>query len=149
MLDLSPVVQRLQDRCTLFKDVDFALSLELAMDQVKRTPCVYLLQSSTQAGPQRAASGVHIQQSVERFDLLLFVNATGATTGTSARAKRLTDVLAATVNHAQAALLGWTWDVAVNPLRLTGGKLVDLHQGVLIWRDSYETDTQLRVTTPT
>lgn len=147
MLDLSPIVTRLRAQCGSFKDVDFALNAQASTDDIKRMPALYLLQGTWKAGPQRASTGMHIQNVTTSFDLIYFVNATGANTASGKRASQTTDQLAALQTEVTAAIVGWTWSEFVNPIRAVSGQLSELDANRLIFTERFETDAELRIVT--
>ena len=147
MLDLAPIVVRLRTRCVSMKDVDFAFNQTLAVEDIKRFPSMYVLQNSLNAGPQRAATQMHIQQITETFDVLLFISATGVGVASSKRAEVLKDVAKAHTDELEAALIGWTWSPYIQPLRIVRAQLVDLDQARMILRHTFATDFEFRKTT--
>lgn len=145
MLDFSPVVQRLRAQCSLFRDIDFASNQPEAIEDIKRMPALYLLPANWRAASQRASTGIHIQQVVEQFDLLYFINVTGAMKGTAARSAKLQDTVNAHTSAVWQAIVGWTWDTAYAPISAVSGQLVQLDATRMIFSERFETSGQYRV----
>lgn len=143
--DLSPVLLRLQRRCSSFREVLFALDAPTATQDVKRLPALYLLQAEDRAGAQRTASGAHTQQVTTQFDVHLFMSAVGIGAPSSKQAKHAEDRLGVLKKEVVLALTGWTWLNTVSPIRYAAGKLMGLNSDVLVYRLKFETDAQLRV----
>lgn len=149
MLDFTPVVLRLREQCSLFRDIDFASNQPEAIEDIKRMPALYLLPANWRAAPQRAATGIHIQQVTEQFDLLYFINVTGAVKGAAARSARLQDEVNRHTSAVWSALVGWSWDAgSVSPISAVNGQLVQLDATRMIFSERFETSASYRVERP-
>ena len=145
MLSFSPVLERLQSQCSLFKDVAFAVNQAEAIDDTKRMPALYLLPATLRATPQRASAGLHIQQVTEQFDLIYFLNVTGAIKGTAARAKKQEDETQRYTEQVWSAIVGWTWSPTITPISVVSGQLVLLDSTRMIFSERFEVSSEYRV----
>ena len=64
MLSYAPVLERLQQHCSLFKDIGFAINQAEAIEGTKRMPALYLLPATLRAQPSPVGSSVHTQMVV-------------------------------------------------------------------------------------
>ena len=145
MLSFAPVLARLQAQCSLFKDIGFAVNQAEAIDDTKRMPALYLLPAALRATAQRASSGIHIQQVTEQFDLVYFLNVTGAIKGTAARAKQQEDVTEQFTAQVWSAIVGWSWSPTVTPISVVSGQLVLLDSTRMIFSERFEVSSEYRV----
>ena len=145
MLSFAPVLERLQSQCSLFKDVAFAVNQAEAIDDTKRMPALYLLPATLRATPQRASAGLHIQQVTEQFDLIYFLNVTGAVKGTAARAKKQEDETQRYTEQVWSAIVGWTWSPTITPISVVSGQLVLLDSTRMIFSERFEVSSEYRV----
>lgn len=145
MLSFALLLERLQSQCSLFKDINFALNQAEAIEDTKRMPALYLLPATLKATPQRASTGIHIQNVTEQFDLVYFLNVTGAVKGTSARAKQQEDLKQQHTAQVWDAIVGWTWSPTVTPISVVSGQLVLLDSTRMIFSERFETSSEYRV----
>lgn len=145
MLSFAPVLERLQAKCSLFKDIAFAVNQAEAIDDTKRMPALYLLPATLRATPQRASSGIHIQLVTEQFDLVYFLNVTGAVKGTAARAKKQEDETERYTAQVWQAIVGWTWSPVVTPISVVSGQLVLLDSTRMIFSERFEVSSEYAV----
>ena len=144
MLSFAPVLERLQAHCSLFKDIGFAINQAEAIDDTKRMPALYLLPATLRAQPSPVGSSVHTQKVVEQFDLVYFLNVTGAIKGTAARAKKQEDETQQYTAEVWQAIVGWTWTPTVAPVSVVSGQLVLLDSTRMIFSERFETWSQYR-----
>ena len=145
MLSFTPVLERLQQQCSLFKDINFAVNQAEAIDDTKRLPALYLLPATLRATPQRASTGIHIQLVTEQFDLVYFLNVTGAIKGTAARAKKQEDETQLFTAQVWSAIVGWTWSPYISPINVVSGQLVLLDSTRMIFSERFEVSSEYRV----
>lgn len=145
MLSFAPVLERLRTQCSLFKDIGFAVNQAEAIDDTKRMPALYLLPATLRATAQKASSGIHIQQVTEQFDLVYFLNVTGAITGTAARAKKQEDETQQYTAQVWSAIVGWTWSPTITPITVVSGQLALLDSTRMIFSERFEVSSEYRV----
>ena len=145
MLSFAPVLERLQSQCSLFKDIGFAVNQAEAIEDTKRMPALYLLPATLRATPQRASTGIHIQLVTEQFDLVYFLNVTGAIKGTAARAKKQEDETQRYTEQVWSAIVGWTWSPTITPISVVSGQLVLLDSTRMIFSERFEVSSEYRV----
>lgn len=147
MFDLFPVLQRIEACCPSIKNADFALNVPEAIESIKRSPAVFVLQANIKARPNVNASAQHLQLLTQEFDVVSFLNATGLRGANRALQRAATDLLAAHCRELYAALIGWSWDRSITPIALVRGQLVQLSGSHLIWADRFSFEGQWRTTT--
>lgn len=145
MLSFAPVLERLQQQCSLFKDVNFAINQAEAIDDTKRMPALYLLPATLRATAQKASAGIHIQNVTEQFDLVYFLNVTGAVKGTAARSKKQEDETQKFTDQVWSAIVGWTWSPYITPISVVSGQLVLLDSTRMIFSERFEVSSEYRV----
>ena len=145
MLSFAPVLERLQSQCSLFTDIGFAVDQAEAIEDTKRMPALYLLSATLRATTQKASSGIHIQLVTETFDLVYFLNVTGAIKGTAARAKKQEEAKQQYTAQVWSAIVGFTWSPYIAPISVVSGQLVLLDSTRMIFSERFETSSEYRV----
>lgn len=135
-MDLQPWIERLEG-LGLVRSIEGTAELATARRDYQRPPAQWVMPLAEQAQPGR---GMPIRQRVTaRIAVVTCVRNFRDAHG-RAGLKELQPVRDGTI----AGLLGWHPDPEGGPVTYAGGKLVDLRDRVIWWRDEFNADFWLR-----
>ena len=134
ILDLTPVIARLQATLTGFKSIGGSAELDAVIDLKPATPAAFVLPLAESAVHTDLTGGTH-QRISQRFGVLLCVSNVRDPKG----AQALTD-LATLRTQLRTALVGWIADAATQePAHFVAGRTLKMDgDGRLWWLDEFE-----------
>jgi len=127
------VIGRLRAQVSALRKVSGAVDFASATPDLKATPVAYVVPLAEAAGPNALANQVRQKMEVH-FGVIFAIGSLRDARGEAA--KEALEPLRAAV---RSALLGWTPDTGFNPIYCTGGRLVDMSEGILWWQDDFTT----------
>ncbi len=137
--DLAPVVERIRTGTTVFRVVDFAATFEaLRARGLPALPASFVMPEAEATAPNKLASGVS-QEVTVRFAVWLFAKYAGDALG-----GRAIDLLKPLRDPLFEALLAWQPAGADGVVEFAGGRMAQLSDGILVWRDAFAFNTRYR-----
>lgn len=132
-MQLAPLIARIDVRMPTLTHITAASSVPLAIAALKTYPSACVVMPRGNAGKNSLVNAVN-QHVDDSFAVILAVKNVRDMQGVAAAAEM--DTLRPLLS---AALLGWTFDAAYEPIEYVGYQLVAYQDGLLFWSDHFLT----------
>ncbi len=132
-MQLALVIARIDTQMPTLKQVTAAASVPLAIAALKTYPSACVVMPRGNAGKNSLTNALS-QRVEDSFAVILAVKNVQDMQGKAAAAEM--DTLRLGLN---AALLGWTFDAAYEPIEYAGYQLIAYQDGLLFWADHFLT----------
>lgn len=132
-MNLESIVVRARAQATVFRLVDYALTVEALKERgIPTMPACFVMPVSDSPSPNTLATGAHHQKTTWTWRGYIYVKSARQDFG-----KGVTDELTPLREALRAAWMGWQPTGADGTTNCGPGRIVGLESGVLIWQDDY------------
>jgi len=139
LLDLNPIIDRIQSNIDEFRTVEGVVDIESAlMNGFQNGPLAYVLPERDSASSNNLDNGVS-QLGTMRFAILFAIRNLKDTTGKAAH-----DELKTLRELVMTQLLNWKPASRFKPITFNAGRLTLIRDRAVWWADSYQTGTHIR-----
>lgn len=132
-MNLAPIIAAIDAGCPLLKLVGGAAEFDEAADGIKTTPACFVIPLSETAGENVLVNG-NLQRIDVDFGICLVVKHARKSSGMLAELETIR-------TSVRTALVGktLTTETASQPIRFTGGQLINFQPGLMWWQDGFKT----------
>lgn len=136
MRHLNPklVMDRLRDKCKLFREIGGSGDLAQALKDVRAVPAVYVVPSTERSASVLSGSAVRRQRATCEFTLVVI------TKNYTSKIAHAADGLQACLESIAAALDNWVPTLDATGCRWSQGSMYDYRGDQVIWEDRWSTD---------